>query len=323
MSDLARWLDRQLEKTAPPAQLRRSFGARDLDLRGTSDDELHELSWALGEPRFVDDVVEYRVLGDALRSAPVPRASECGPYGVISTLGGTGWRACIDVDNGRLLALHREARVALSSSLTEEPPRHQAEFARTLLHWLAIDAGHLLVHAGAVGRSGRAVLVVGPGGAGKSTFVRCAAGAGATFLGDNAIEVAVAGDRVTAWGAYGSLKVRPPMAMAEALALEFRAHDVDIAKDLYDLRNYSALGITHEAVAVVAASADGPLSPEPMSRGAALFSVAPSTMVQFPLYGPEVFETCGDLVRALDCFSLGRLDSVADHGRVLDELLGS
>jgi energy-coupling factor transporter ATP-binding protein EcfA2 len=187
---------------------------------------------------------------------------------------------------------------------------------------VAIDDGHLLVHAGAVGRQGRAVLLLGPGGAGKSTFVRCAVGAGAAFLGDNAIEVAIDDSQVTAWGAYGSLKVRLPLVLPEASAGQLVAHDEEISKDLYDLRPQAALGLAHEAVALVAVSPHSPVPPEPLGRGAALFAVAPSTMVQFPLYGPEVFDACGELVRAVDCYSLGRLNTVAEHGEVLTDLLG-
>jgi hypothetical protein len=35
-----------------------------------------------------------------------------------------------------------------------------------------------------------------------------------------------------------------------------------------------------------------------------------------------VFAACGQLVRVLDCWSLGRLDTVEDHGRTLERLLG-
>ena len=323
MNDLANWLDRQLQESAPEAVLHRSFGERHMILRGGDVDELQQMSWALGEAagRASQPTVEFRILGEVLRTAPLPDQNDVGPYGVVRSLEGTGWRACVEVDEGRLLAYHAASRVALSAALIPEAPRHRSEFGRTLLHWLATDDGNLLVHAGAVGRAGRAILLVGPGGAGKSTFVRAAVGAGATFLGDNAVEISLGEGRVTAWGAYGSLKVRPPLVLPDAVALGVPRHDAEIGKDLYDMGAYASLGEPYEVCGLVALSADGPSELTPLGRGAALFALGPSTMVQFPLYGPRVFDACGQLVRALDCWSLGRLDTVDDHGEILEKLL--
>ena len=324
MNDLAHWLDHQLQESAPEATLSRSFGGRNVLLRGDDFEELQQISWALGEASAIErkPSVELRVLGEVLRTAPIPDENAVGPYGVVLTLEGTGWRACVDVDEGRLLAYHAASRVALSAALIPEAPRHRSEFGRTLLHWLATDDGNLVVHAGAVGRAGKAILFIGPGGAGKSTFVRVAVGAGATFLGDNALEVSFEGKGVATWGVYGSLKVRPPLVLPDAVALGNARHDADIGKDLYDMAAYASLGEPHAACSLVALSADGPRELTPLGRGAALFALGPSTMVQFPLYGPEVFVACGQLVRSLDCWSLGQLDTVEDHGRILERLLG-
>ena len=62
---------------------------------------------------------------------------------------------------------------------------------RSMFGWILRDHGVHLVHGAAVGRAGRAVLLVGPGGSGKSTTAVRAAAAGMDFVGDDYVAVSV------------------------------------------------------------------------------------------------------------------------------------
>ena len=60
---------------------------------------------------------------------------------------------------------------------------------RCLFHWWAETRGCQLVHAAAVGREGRAVLITGRGGLGKSTAALSCLGEGLDYLGDDYVLV--------------------------------------------------------------------------------------------------------------------------------------
>ena len=65
------------------------------------------------------------------------------------------------------------------------PPWESAAPLRALLRWALADHHLHLVHAAAVGRDGRALLLAGRGGSGKSTSTALAVGAGMATTGDD------------------------------------------------------------------------------------------------------------------------------------------
>ena len=78
---------------------------------------------------------------------------------------------------------------------------------RSLLGWILRDRGIQLVHGAAVGRAGRAVLLVGPGGSGKSTTAIRAAVAGMDFVGDD--YVAVSNNPPAVHNLFATAKLKP------------------------------------------------------------------------------------------------------------------
>jgi hypothetical protein len=86
---------------------------------------------------------------------------------------------------------------------------------RRLLHAWARGFGADLVHAGAVGIDGAGVLVVGPGGTGKSTTVLAAMAAGLTAAGDDYVLVDAGSSPGSPAGSFhGSQSASPPAAHA-------------------------------------------------------------------------------------------------------------
>lgn len=71
---------------------------------------------------------------------------------------------------------------------------------RAALAWCLPDGDALLVHAACVVIDERAFVLVGPPGAGKSTWAALAEQAGATVLGDDSLILAGEGDHVAALG---------------------------------------------------------------------------------------------------------------------------
>jgi hypothetical protein len=65
----------------------------------------------------------------------------------------------------------------------------EASPLRCLLQWWAETKGFQLVHAAAIGREGRAVLITGRGGVGKSTTALSCLGKGLNYIGDDYVLV--------------------------------------------------------------------------------------------------------------------------------------
>ncbi|MEM6705647.1 MAG: hypothetical protein AAF690_23215 [Acidobacteriota bacterium] len=78
---------------------------------------------------------------------------------------------------------------------------------RTPLHWWASDRGLQLVHGAGVVKGGRAALIVGRGGSGKSSTALTCMERGFELLGDDYVIVGV--DPATVWSLYSSVKVVP------------------------------------------------------------------------------------------------------------------
>jgi energy-coupling factor transporter ATP-binding protein EcfA2 len=80
------------------------------------------------------------------------------------------------------------------------PLRHQ-------FHWAAYNHQAVVAHAAAFSRNGQAILVVGPGGSGKSTLSAAADGAGLTIIAEDLCWVDLAGPVPAARRIYDSVKV--------------------------------------------------------------------------------------------------------------------
>ena len=77
---------------------------------------------------------------------------------------------------------------------------------RLIFHWWGASRARVLAHAGAVGLDGQGVLIVAPGGGGKSSTSLACVEAGFVYAGDDYCFVASAPEP-TAFGLYGSAKV--------------------------------------------------------------------------------------------------------------------
>ena len=79
---------------------------------------------------------------------------------------------------------------------------------RLVFHWMGSPRGRVLAHAGAVGLDGAGVLLVGPGGVGKSSTSLACAEAGFDYAADDYCLVS-AEPTPTAFCLYATGKVKP------------------------------------------------------------------------------------------------------------------
>ncbi len=99
----------------------------------------------------------------------------------------------------------RQLGVSWIQSVAGLPYWTVASPLRTLFHWVLSEHGLQLVHAAAVAHNGRALLLVGKGGSGKSTTALTALEHGLDFLGDD--YVVVRAEPPTVYSLFATAKV--------------------------------------------------------------------------------------------------------------------
>jgi hypothetical protein len=179
---------------------------------------------------------------------------------------------------------------------------------RTLIHWWAAPTTLQPLHAGAVGRRGVGLLVVGHSGAGKSTTTLACLEAGMDYAGDDYVIVDV--DEPTVHSLYSTVKLEPdnldrfptlaPL-VANASSLESQKAIVRLHEHRGD-RLVSSLRL--RAILLPRLTGHRVSSVRPGSSAAALRVLAPTTSFHLPGYDREVVAKLAALVRKLPCYEL-------------------
>jgi hypothetical protein len=192
---------------------------------------------------------------------------------------------------------------------------------RKLLHAWARGFGADLVHAGAVGIDGVGVLVIGPGGTGKSTTVLAAMNAGLSAAGDDYVLVDAGvprGSPPTAHALYGTMRLH--QAHLDRFPALMTHHD-NIFEEPWSGRTKVTSYISRHLpdrltqdlrlVAIVIPQVVGPqdvANPQPeVTREAparALLALAPSSVLQVDPTDTAMFARLAELCRRLPCWRL-------------------
>jgi hypothetical protein len=177
-----------------------------------------------------------------------------------------------------------------------------------LIHGHACGSEWAPVHAGAIGRDGRVLLVAGPGGSGKSTAVVACAAEGWDCAGDDYVLVAPARKRVEP--IYASARLRPGSVPAIS---EFVAKtQIGITRDFDDLRHELRLGQGFGGVDIAGGDIAAILlprrtgAPAPVFRAAnraeTFYAVAVITAAQLPGMHESLTPKLAALVRSVPAF---------------------
>jgi hypothetical protein len=214
-----------------------------------------------------------------------------------------GCRLLASGDTHSLAAFDPHARRAVMwyRDVDAVPGFERAAPVRDLLHWMHAEGGAHLLHGAAVGSEAGGVLIVGPGGRGKSTLATTALLRGLRFAGDDYVVVDAAAR--TAYGVYLSVKVH--VDDAPRYAARFRdapttpcGTDEKVALFIGEPPLGFSQGIPLVAVAVPAIDAPF-LGWRPLPKARALAALAPSTLFQTSGRREATFAACSELVRAL------------------------
>jgi hypothetical protein len=245
-------------------------------------------------------------------------------------------RACVLAAAGSraLTAAEPEAGVAVFHlpDAAAVPASERAAPMREALQLLMTARGKLMTHAGAVGRDGRGVLLVGRGGSGKSTLALSCALAGMEIVADD--YVLLEPGSLVAHAMQSTAKLTEDS--AERLGVPAPAIDPagfeptleGPAKALADIRTIApgqmrprlAIGaivapvlpsltsplFAYTAIKGEVSASDGGMEPVPIRISAAegLRAVAPSTIVQGGFGGGDSLARLADLVRRVPSYAL-------------------
>jgi hypothetical protein len=147
----------------------------------------------------------------------IPTALE--PLGVVGSHSNDAVRCAVDIHTDSLIVYNfaRNSSHTWYPSIVELPAWARASPFRVVLSWLCNRHGMQIVHGAAVAIDGRAVLLAGTGGAGKSTTALACALAGLDYLGDDYCAVEPAAGKVHM--VYRTAKLfKPTLNMIPSLA---------------------------------------------------------------------------------------------------------
>lgn len=191
-----------------------------------------------------------------------------------------------------------------------------APFLRVLDAWF-IGRGMALCHGAAIGKHGGAALIIGPGGAGKSTLAMHSLGASFGYLGDDYVLLEPAAPRPVVHSVYcsGKLFGTDIDAGIPAQAAVFRLPDEEDDKSLLRIGAASTLK-SAPLVAVLEPRIGESEQPrlERISPGEALRTILPAALRQLPGEEQRKLSILAGILTAVPCF---RLHLTRDHARNL------
>lgn len=222
------------------------------------------------------------------------------------------------------------------------PASERAAPIREALQLLMATRGRLMTHAGAVGRDGRGVLLVGRGGSGKSTLALSCALAGMEIVADD--YVLLEPDSLTAYAVQSTAKLTADSAarlgaLAGVIdAVDFEPTLEGPAKALVRIPDLAPSRLTPRLqIAAIVAPTVRSLQPayiavggdlgkvEPavrvISAAEGLRAVAPSTIVQAGFGGGGSLATLADLVRRVPSYALELSPDPAANAATVDRLV--
>jgi len=253
-----------------------------------------------------------------------------GPRGQLLDIHGGDVTAFYDPLSGLLSVLDysRGSGFLWKRDVSEMPYFEACAPARVLLHAWLKRQGLQMVHGAAVGTEDGGVLLVGPGGSGKSTSALACLDSELQYLSDDYCIVQRDGTGFRLHGLYGTTKLADENNFRRFPRLSGGVWNRDRAPEekaalFINERWPDKLIHDFPLAAIVAPIVSGTreTAMEPCSRAQALKALAPSTMAQMPSSGPEDLAFMSNMVRSLACYRLRAGTELGEIPRAIGELL--
>jgi hypothetical protein len=223
------------------------------------------------------------------------------------------------LDVERRIALYRVRRA------DELPYYESAAPLRTILHWWLSPQQRQLVHAAGVGRAGRGMLLVGKGGAGKSTTAVACAASGFSYVADDFCLVA-SRPQPYAWSLYstgkldaGSVARMAGLSLPPCAVPQPPEKAVLFLHDHWPARVTTGFPIHAVVVPQITGCPDSTLAPT--TPAAALTALAPSSLFLLAGAGQPALRVMSELVGRVPCYRLNLGTELGDVPALLASVL--
>lgn len=191
----------------------------------------------------------------------------------------------------------------------EYPPHLQAVPFRPIFHWWMRENGLLFIHAAAAGMDGKAALIVGKGGSGKSSSALACITAGLQYLGDDHVLIeAKPGPQV--YSIYSAARMDTYLLRIlnekssdyQNIHLGEEDKAIVFLNQLYPNRLPQVLSLKTVLVPRIIEEKNSSINPiSPMN---AIKALAPSTIFMLPGAGKHDLELIAKTVAQVPCYSL-------------------
>lgn len=250
------------------------------------------------------------------------------PTGLVpGTREGNNW--LVDITHGMIFGYDETRRRGIIAVRNEPPEWEWAAPFRPHLHWAALAAGDALMHGAVVGFPDAALLIVGPGGTGKSTTNFATVDQGAWTCGDDYVWLSKDDDGLVAHSIYGTSKVKrsaaiePPESMIarrwrDSPALNKRAYYVSL--DRPDTFMSSARIVAALTLETSQTRGTSVRTTEPVDL---LRTALPSTVLQAPSHQQELLGRLTSMLAALPSFHVILSPDLRESGQAVLDLLNS
>jgi hypothetical protein len=238
-------------------------------------------------------------------------------------------RVAFNVGSGVLVAHDRESGEALAWTRDADavPSYETACPLRALFAWWLSDLGLQVVHAAAVGRDGRGVLLTGRGGSGKTTTALLCVDRGFGYGGDNNL-VLEPGPPLRGHALYSSATVRPGT-LERMPRLRERLANADRTATEKGLLFVEEAGLGRmlpafdvDAILLPTVRGGPTTRVEPATAGECMAALAPSSVLPLPGARHETFARLAAAARGAPAHRLLLGDDVAAVPGVVARLLG-
>jgi len=203
---------------------------------------------------------------------------------------------------------NRKAFVCLADLQNLAAWEHAAPI-KAVIHGICTGTPMQLIHAGGVGRADGGVLLLGPGGSGKSTTALACLGSNLGYAADDYCLVDTSSQPV-AYQLYTTAKLRPEnIHRFESMRTRFRKNQgrlgdkptifLNEEDHFTNLRSFPVDALVLPKVTSLVGS-----SWQCCSAASAWRALAPSTMMQLPLCGHETFTKITSLTRNVPAYEL-------------------
>lgn len=197
---------------------------------------------------------------------------------------------------------------------------------RSIWQWALTSEQRCLAHAAAIGASAGGLLLVGPGGSGKSTTTVAAAISGMSVAGDDYVVLEGRPAGVVAHSLYATTKLVPstrhllPEATT-ALGSSVAVDGEKLVVNFEQIRPGALCGRLDLRAVVIPQISPSPCHLSRASLAEAFRALAPSTVFQHFVGGAAAFSPLARILRQLPCYRLALGPQPLDAVRLLASLL--